>query len=364
MSRLSSIRVILALAVTLVALPTPSGAQERPRSIVRVAPRGVLLRSQTGGRLGIQLDLNDLPEVAGVRVVEVLEGTPADMAGIHSYDVLTHLDGVSLATALTDVDEETTLDQNRPLPPQRLIALLADQEPGDTVRIRYRRDGAEGEVSVVLGEIENSYLSVLDGVITRLSRGSVTAGDRNRLLFDSVLGSIADARIDRNQVIDLRLDSLRTTVDIIGGDALNLRIFSDSLQSRLFELNLPRVSTLRLRADGRDQVMGILGEIEMSSRGSSRLLFSLLSPQGIEIRDLDDDLGRYFGGTDGVLVLSAGEESTLGLEGGDVLLAIDARTVDSTGDVRRILNSYETGDEVTLLIRRDGAEREVVGTIR
>ena len=43
--------------------------------------------------------------------------------------------------------------------------------------------------------------------------------------------------------------------------------------------------------------------------------------------------------------------------------AIDGRMVDSPGDIRRILRSYEDGESVTFQIMRDHAAREVLGTI-
>ena len=45
------------------------------------------------------------------------------------------------------------------------------------------------------------------------------------------------------------------------------------------------------------------------------------------------------------------------------MLGIDGRDIDSAGDVRRILRSYEEGEALTLTIMRDGSELQVGGTV-
>ncbi len=88
-----------------------------------------------------------------------------------------------------------------------------------------------------------------------------------------------------------------------------------------------------------------------------------LSPMGrftdLELAPLNPDLGSYFGTTDGVLVVRAGERSSLGLKGGDVLLAIDGRAVTSPAAALRILRSYESGEAVRFEVQRN-RQRQVV----
>jgi S1-C subfamily serine protease len=94
------------------------------------------------------------------------------------------------------------------------------------------------------------------------------------------------------------------------------------------------------------------------------LMFALGSPLAdLELAPLNPDLGRYFGATDGILVISLPPESGLGLKGGDVILAVDGRTPASTAQLLRILRSYEPGQEVKLEIMRDKRRQVVVGRI-
>lgn len=94
--------------------------------------------------------------------------------------------------------------------------------------------------------------------------------------------------------------------------------------------------------------------------GVSRLEFS---PMGrftdLELAPLNPDLGSYFGTTDGVLVVRAGERSSLGLKGGDVLLAIDGRAITTPAAALRVLRSYEPGEAIRFEVLRN-RQRQVV----
>src|SRR6059036_3536056 len=73
---------------------------------------------------------------------------------------------------------------------------------------------------------------------------------------------------------------------------------------------------------------------------------------GIEMVKLNPDLGDYFGTREGVLVVSAPEDSTLALKGGDVIVSIGGRKPTSPMQAMRILRSYDPGESVTLDVLR------------
>jgi len=73
---------------------------------------------------------------------------------------------------------------------------------------------------------------------------------------------------------------------------------------------------------------------------------------GIELVNLNADLGEYFGVREGVLVVRASEDSTLPLKGGDVILAIGGRKPTSPMHAMRILRSYESGETVSIDVQR------------
>src|SRR5258705_10733920 len=73
---------------------------------------------------------------------------------------------------------------------------------------------------------------------------------------------------------------------------------------------------------------------------------------GIELVELNPDLGGYFGSREGVLVVRAPEDSSLALKGGDVILSIGNRKPSSPEQAMRILRSYDVGETVTLDVLR------------
>ena len=77
-------------------------------------------------------------DVKGVLVSGVLDGTPADRAGLQSGDVITAVDGVKT---------------NSPATLRNTIAMKGE---GSTARIAYLREGRATSVSVVLGELDDS----------------------------------------------------------------------------------------------------------------------------------------------------------------------------------------------------------------
>jgi S1-C subfamily serine protease len=93
-------------------------------------------------RLGVTVTTDqgaDL-DVQGARVGTVMEDGPAEDAGIREGDVITHVDGRSLLEPLdADIEEDFDLDESVPV--QRLLAIARELEPGETVEVRYLRDG-------------------------------------------------------------------------------------------------------------------------------------------------------------------------------------------------------------------------------
>lgn len=73
----------------------------------------------------------------------------------------------------------------------------------------------------------------------------------------------------------------------------------------------------------------------------------------MELVELSEGLGSYFGTNEGLLVVSAPESNTLQLKDGDVIQSIDGRKPDGVGHAMRILGSYESGEKLELQIMRN-----------
>ncbi len=81
-------------------------------------------------RLG--LGIQDLEDGKGVKILDVDNETPASKAGLQKNDVITEIDGKSIAS----VDE--------------LKAKLRDLKPGDSVKLSYQRDGKTQNADIKL----------------------------------------------------------------------------------------------------------------------------------------------------------------------------------------------------------------------
>ncbi len=77
----------------------------------------------------------------------------------------------------------------------------------------------------------------------------------------------------------------------------------------------------------------------------------------MELVELSEGLGKYFGTDSGLLVVSAPESSALQLEDGDVIEKIDGREPTSVRHAIRIFGSYQPGETLKIEIRRDKKRR-------
>ena len=73
----------------------------------------------------------------------------------------------------------------------------------------------------------------------------------------------------------------------------------------------------------------------------------------MEMVELTEDLGRYFGTDEGFLVVSAPKGENLKLRDGDVIQSIDGREPRSVSHTIRILSSYQSGETLEIKIMRD-----------
>jgi membrane-associated protease RseP (regulator of RpoE activity) len=72
----------------------------------------------------------------------------------------------------------------------------------------------------------------------------------------------------------------------------------------------------------------------------------------MELVQVNPGLSEYFGTADGLLVVNVGNDSTLGLRSGDVILSIGGRKPGSPAHAMRILNTYDPNETVTFEIMR------------
>lgn len=278
---------------------------------------------ETRGWMGVAFDWEG-SNAREARVAEVVEGSAADRSGIREGDVVVRVNR-SPAT-------EATID-----------SLRGALEAGDTVRLRIRRGGAEQE-----------------RIVVAQPRRDVVARGRG--------GNVTITGIDGP--VTFRVDSLRPMVD-------SLLDRMDSLRSRVNVVTRDSMVVLRYgRGEGRggDSVVMNVRPLERISREVERTLRNEVrtgtpfylemgrrSVAGAELAEMNEELGRYFRTSEGVLVLRVPRSTPAaraGLQAGDVIVRAAGTEVETVAELRRAFTRADDG-RVRLEVIRQGARRSV-----
>jgi C-terminal processing protease CtpA/Prc len=79
----------------------------------------------------------------------------------------------------------------------------------------------------------------------------------------------------------------------------------------------------------------------------------------MELVELSDGLGKYFGADNGLLIVKAPKSDEIDLQDGDVIQSIDGREPKDVRHAMRILSSYQSGELLKLGIMRDKKNRTI-----
>ena len=289
------------------------------------------MEQQTRTRLGLYLDAGQSRRFDrdGALITAVMRDSPAEEVGLQDGDVITVFQGQVLTVPLPDSDVERDLDLDRSLPAQRLLALARDLEPGQTVEIRYVRDGANNTVNIEADEFEFPEVRTF-GAAPGLAWGRGGDGNAEHLRTYENFGRELTQRM---RVLGDRLGDLQDS-DL----ADRLMVLGDRLG---------------------DFSVGLTG-----GPGEFAYRFGATSVGGVEFIDLNPELGEYFGSDTGVLVVEVHEDSTLGLMAGDVVLAVGARETENVGRVLRLIRSYDEDEPIRFRILRSGSELVTEGFLQ
>jgi S1-C subfamily serine protease len=239
---------------------------------------GVSIVSSFGGpKMGVYLNTERDPaaDSIGAELSSVVDGGPADEAGLRAGDIITSANGESVAQT-----------RRRGMSPGNMLIEIKDElEVGDTLQVEYMRGSESRTADIVLDDLTD----------TAFSFRSTGIGDEPEILV-----------------------------------APRVRIEPD----RRITVNTPRLVT------------------EFYARSQRGWL-------DVELVTLDEDLGGYFGTTEGLLVIRGSEEGELDLRSGDVILNVDGRKPTSQSHLVRIMRSYDEGEEMNIEIMRNRS-REVI----
>lgn len=143
------------------------------------------------------------------------------------------------------------------------------------------------------------------------------------------------------------------TVDVEyrrGTDARQTKLVARDLGrmalGRGFHFEMPEMPRMRMGPEG-------MPRMPMMLEGHpGEFSFSFERRGGLDLAELTPELGEYFGTREGLLVLRTPKDSASELRAGDVILTIDGRRPTSEAHARRILGSYDAGENAKLEIMR------------
>src|SRR5881227_3081646 len=150
---------MLLAAAVLTTLPTLLPAQEPavPPRVTRDRARTErdlvrgLAFSYKYGRIGVvvRTDADAETDKVGAKIEGVSPGGPAEKAGLKVGDIITKFAGTSLGGIKAADEDESG-------PGRKLVALARKLEPGDTVRIEYRRGSDTKQATLVAEDLDGS----------------------------------------------------------------------------------------------------------------------------------------------------------------------------------------------------------------
>src|ERR1051325_4005756 len=275
--------------------PAPMPAPPPDAPDVPDAPRAFSLFIAGGSFLGVHVeDVNKenmgrygMREVRGVGITQVLKDSPAEKAGLRKDDVILRFENDSVTST------------------RKLMRLVSEVAPDQTVRLGISRGGAEQEVSVTIGKRDQAMNT-----------------------FGNLEG--LEGFKDFQKFKDLEklkgLDKLK-----------EFRVMPPGAQTWKWE-----------GGPGGDGMVFAFG-------GGRRI--------GVSTIQLSKQLADYFGIADGkgVLGTSVADDSPAaraGVRAGDVITAVDGEKVEGSGDVSRAINKKKDGD-VTLTVVRNKNQRTI-----
>ncbi len=244
----------------------------------------------------------------GAYIVAVTPNYPADKAGLKAGDIIVSVDGKDLARGRT----ERTVSADESLPWIRLTEIVGKLEPGKEVGLAYRRDD-RNHVTRITPVEDSRWLA--RGTVP----GVVWSGDANR--FSVAVPPSAQF----------------FPQEPVAPDAPR---FGAAYAFGIDTANVP----FRSYSDG------------------SGFAFTFGGPLAeLELVAMNPGLGATFGTDRGVLVVNAPDKGSLGLKAGDVVTAVDGRTVDTPSELIRVLRTYDKDKSFTLSVVRE-KQRQSINT--
>lgn len=302
--------------------------------------------------LGVRLEAGE----TGVIVQQVVDGSPAALAGLETGDVITAINGEAVTT------------------PSDLSDVIAGLQVGNTVTLEYTRDEETSTVDVVLAGIANERGRNRGGLRGQLREGLEVEYDAEAQTWTitelSETNPLYEAGLRQGDVITAA-----------NGEPLS----APGLGQWLRNADGDGTLTLTIERDGETQ------DIELSLQALIGSMFDGAFPFGQGGRGQNgngffqgrSDLNGYLGLsfipldetvaaendvelTEGALVGQVAEDSPAaeaGIQLNDIITAVNGEVVDAEVTLRDRLMAYEAGDVLTLTIVREGETQQIEVTL-
>ena len=257
--------------------------------------------------------------------------------------------------------------------PQRYMSLLMTQRPrlGVTVDLRASDTDSIGALvqsvtpggpAAKAGIRTGDIITKLDGTVLVSRANRAAAGDGEQSPPGLRLVELA-ARLAPNDTVsvELRRGRDRKTVRVITEGDVGGQ-FSYVPGGKMWTMGDSGATVWRSMPDAAMRKLEL--ERQLGPAGQTRMRVVFDSPLGdLELAPLNEDLGTYFGTTDGVLVISVPKDSKLNLKSGDVVMSVDGRKPSSPPHLMRILQSYDKGESFRLEVMRNHHRETVTGKV-
>jgi S1-C subfamily serine protease len=250
--------------------------------------------------------------------------------------------------------------------PDRMVEFVMNRRARLGLKVNLRARGTDSVGAYVESVTPNgpaAKAGLQSGdIITKVDGKSVLAGgqaesSRDRESLPGLRLIELAARLQPNDTVpvEFRRGKDRKTVTIVTAEDPDI-LFRAGPPGRAFGFRY-------VRPDGPRRMAMLEGDFP-DDFGPGPAAFLVGSPLAdLELAPLNPDLGRYFGATEGILIISVPKDSELGLKGGDVVLAIDGRKPASPSHLLRIMRSYERGESFKLDVLRNGKRESVNGRV-
>jgi|GEM_PF-332023 len=253
------------------------------------------------GMIGVVLGKDD----HGLRINAVTPGGPADKAGVKNGDVIVTVDGIDLTK--TPANAQT---------PQ----VLHDLKVGQEVKVTVVRDGKKVDTTMKAERREPFNMS--------LAIDHAELGKLKRLDEMQALGELgAELPPDYERRIEMQVEEATRQAE---------RQAERSAQHS----QIDRERSVRIAEQANEQVLRAMQRVKVS-----------MPWWGLNLANLNPDLGAYFGTDHGVLVLSTDADSAKTLKSGDVLMSIGGKPVERPEDALRLLRE-QPGKDVKIEVLR------------